>query len=113
MEPVVLAWIIGTAGGVYITAMLLAIPPEIGHRGTRRERLVDRRVVRDAHLAPLFGNAISDWERVLTVKPVHTLDNGWVFCRYVWRRRIAKHCALDGGPDFWFQYLVKLQYVYE
>ncbi|QFP95478.1 hypothetical protein SEA_MAKAI_87 [Arthrobacter phage Makai] len=82
-------------------------------RKKRDERSVAGRAIRDGHLSPMFGNAISDWERVFTWRAVHTLDNGWVIWRFVWRRRIAKHSHLGGPVDFWFQYLVKLQYVYD
>ncbi|QPX62548.1 membrane protein [Arthrobacter phage Truckee] len=79
----------------------------------RKERVTYGRAIRDGHLSPMFGNVISDWERVFTWRAVHTLDNGWVIWRFVWRRRIAKHSHLGGPVDFWFQYLVKLQYVYD
>jgi hypothetical protein len=115
MDPVILGTLIGAGSGTLAGWALIYIYYTIGRRVAKgKERVVDRRVVRDEHLSPMFGRAISDWDRVFTVKPVHTLDAGWVFCRYVWRRRIAKHSYLPhGGDEFWFQYLVKLQYVYD
>ncbi|UYL88276.1 membrane protein [Arthrobacter phage LilHuddy] len=103
MDSVVLGALIGGVVGIIVSWGAVIIFLLIrGERYKRKERAVHGRVISDKHLTPMFGNAISDWDRVFTIRPVHTLDSGWVFCRYVWRRRIAKH-----------SYLVKLQYVYD
>ncbi|QGZ17293.1 hypothetical protein SEA_GIANTSBANE_89 [Arthrobacter phage Giantsbane] len=113
MDPTLAAALFGSAISSAVALVALAIIVRL--RMERRERRSDAgRTIKDKHLSPMFGRPISDWQHVFTIRPVHTLDQGWVFCRYVWRRRIYKHQFLPGGgSDYWFQYLVKLQYVYD
>ena len=112
MDPVILGTLIGAGGGTLAGWAMIYAYYTIGRRvAKQKERVVEKRVISDSHLAPMFGRPISEWERWFAWKPVHTLDQGWVFGRRVWRRRIHKHQFLHGGSDFWFQYLVKLQYV--
>lgn len=115
MDPVVQATLIGGIAGTFIGWAMICGYFMVGQRIAKAQaRVADTRVVADSHLEPMFGRAISDWERVFTLRPVRTLDHGWVFCRHVWRRRIAKHSFLpSGGSDYWFQYLVRLQYKHE
>lgn len=53
---------------------------------------------------PMFGNPIADWHWKFTWLPINTLDRGWIWLKFIKRRRIAKHKYLDGGSDFWWQY---------
>ncbi|UGL63314.1 membrane protein [Arthrobacter phage Tokki] len=115
MDPSVLGALIGGGVGIIVSwGAVLIFFLSRGERYGRKERKVNGRVISDKQYSPMFGRPVSDWRRVFTCWPVHTLDEGWVFCRFVWRRRIYKHQSLPGGgSDFWFQYLVKLQYVYD
>lgn len=53
---------------------------------------------------PCFGDPIGPWHRVFAWLPRQTFDGGWVWLRYIWRRRIQKHHYLFGGPDRWWQF---------
>ena len=55
---------------------------------------------------PWFGDPISPWFRWFAWRPVETADRGWQWLRVVNCRRIQKKQFLDGGADFWFQYVV-------
>ena len=55
---------------------------------------------------PMFGNPTCEWFRTFAIWPVWTSDRGRVWLRPVWKRQIAKKPFLDGGADFWFQYVV-------
>jgi hypothetical protein len=56
---------------------------------------------------PMYGDPVSFWFEWFAWRPVWTHDRGWVWLRVVLRRKIAKHAHLDGGRDFWPQYVVK------
>ncbi len=53
---------------------------------------------------PLFGHAVGPWHRAFAFVPHYTFDGGWVWLRFVWRRRIQKNTWLDGGADEWWQF---------
>lgn len=59
--------------------------------------------------APSFGRPIGPWWRWFAWRPVDTVDRGTVWLRMVSKRRIYKHQYLNGGADFWFQYVVDRQ----
>lgn len=55
-------------------------------------------------MTPMFGDPIGDWHRVFAWLPIDTVDRGWVWLRFVERRRIQLHSYLRGGLDRWWQY---------
>jgi hypothetical protein len=59
------------------------------------------------NLLPRFGDPVSEWYRQFAIIPVWTIDRGWVWMRTYWKRTVVKHEFLDGGPDFWFQCVVR------
>lgn len=77
----------------------------------RREDKAVRRVVANNDFEPMFGRPVSDWSRSFSWKPVHTLDHGYIWLRFYWRRRIYKHQFLHGGDDFWWQNVLILRFV--
>ncbi|ASR83382.1 hypothetical protein SEA_CATERPILLAR_82 [Arthrobacter phage Caterpillar] len=112
MDSAVLGALIGGGVGIIVSWGVVLIYFLIRQeRYRRKERLVHGRVVNDRDYSPMFGRTVSDWERWFAWRPVHTLDQGWVFGRFVWRRRCVKKALLPGPQTFWFQYLVKLRYV--
>ena len=53
---------------------------------------------------PTFGFPIGPWHRRFAWWPIDTFDCGWMWLRFVYRRRIQKHDYLNGGADRWWQY---------
>ena len=54
-------------------------------------------------------NPIAAWFPWFAWHPVETVDRGWRWGCFVWRRRIAKKPFLEGGGDFWFQHAVAIR----
>lgn len=109
MDPVVLSSLLGGLGGCLVSWALIFAFYKVG--GKLGERIVSSSVVSDRHLTPMFGDPISDWKSAFAWKPVHTLDEGYVWLKRYWRRRIHKHHFLNGGSDFWWQNLVTLTFL--
>jgi hypothetical protein len=54
---------------------------------------------------PTFGEPISVWVRWFAWKPVRTVDHGYLWLRFVYRRCIQKHDYLSGPMEWWWQYV--------
>jgi hypothetical protein len=53
---------------------------------------------------PAIGFPLGPYHEWFAWRPVQTYDRGYVWMRYVWRRRIQKHDYLDGPDMRWWQY---------
>jgi hypothetical protein len=109
MDPAVQATLMGGVGGTLIGWAMILISYKVG--GKLGNRVATKRVISDRHLQPMFGNPISSWSRAWAWKPVHTLDHGYIWLRFYWRRRIHKKQFLHGGADFWWQNVKILHYL--
>ncbi len=115
MDPVVLGALIGAGAGTLFGWAMIFAYYMIGQRVAKgKERVVREARVDDSEWQPMFGRPVSDWKRVFAWKPVHTIDEGWIWLKFYWRRRIHKKQFLHGGDDFddfWFQNVVTLRYI--
>lgn len=101
--------LLGGLGGTLVGwAMIFAFYKIRDHR---YGRIVQEARVDDSDWQPMFGRPVSDWQRTFAWKPVSTIDEGHIWLKYYWRRRIHKKMFLHGGDDFWFQNVVTLRYV--
>jgi hypothetical protein len=57
---------------------------------------------------PAFGSPMTGWFLWFAWRPVDTVDRGWRWLCWVWRRRIQRHDWLEGGRDLWFQHAVEV-----
>ena len=57
---------------------------------------------------PKFGFPIGPFHEWFAWYPIRTFDHRLVWLKTVLRRRIQKHSYLDGGPDAWWQYKMKV-----
>lgn len=62
---------------------------------------------------PMFGRPVTPWVKKFIWWPIDTVDQGYVWLRFVKRRRIQKHTHLDGGTDQWWQYAVNVPHLEE
>ena len=53
---------------------------------------------------PAFGSPVSGWYRYFAWRPVSTLDRGWRWFSFVWKRKCQPHLFLSGPGNPWFQY---------
>lgn len=55
------------------------------------------------YLRPLFADPITPWHRWFAWRPVETSDRGWVWLRFVYRRRcqVKLHLDYHGGEVWW------------
>ena len=56
--------------------------------------------------APLFGTPVGPWFRWFAWRPVRTVDRGWRWLMFVWRRRYQSKLNLPGPIDQWFHTVV-------
>jgi hypothetical protein len=90
---ILLAQLVGMVTGWALIIIFFRI------RGKRGVRYVHSSMVSDSHLTPMFGVPISDWKSCFAWRPVRTIDEGLIWLRRYWRRRIRKKAHLD-GPDW-------------
>jgi hypothetical protein len=56
-----------------------------------------RRKTKKGEPGTLFGvRQIREWERIFSWRPVRTIDKGWVWLRFYWRRQIYTPASVDG-----------------
>lgn len=55
---------------------------------------------------PLFGKPIGPWFRIFAWMPVNTIDGGWRWLRYVYRRRCTEE---PYWPGLYWQYRLKTE----
>jgi len=55
-------------------------------------------------LMPLFGEPLGPWCKWFAWRPVKLTDGGFVWFRWVARRRIEGHNNLSPHPGNWWQY---------
>lgn len=57
---------------------------------------------------------IQDWERVFSWQPVRTVDDGWIWLKYYWRRKIYSPIPIDPGipfeESFTYQNVIKVEW---
>lgn len=94
-----------------VVIFLLRSAPYVRKVNPRRQ--VRHLEVNQDQWMPLFGTPVNDWYRTWAWKPVFTIDRGYIWMRPYWRRRVHKHQYLHGGSDFWWQNVVKVQYIRE
>lgn len=59
----------------------------------------------------LFGpRQIREWERIFSWRPVRTIDKGWVWLRYYWRRQIYTPASVDGDFEetYYYQNVIQI-----
>lgn len=103
--------ILGILGGALVSGIMIVAFHRVG--GKLGDRIVRSSVVSDRHLQPMFGRPVSDWQSTFAWKPVNTIDEGYIWMKRYWRRRIHKLPFLHGGDDFWWQNVVMLRYIGE
>lgn len=74
------------------------------YSGQERTKVIDPK---ESDYYPYYGDPITDWRTIFAWRPIQTVDSGWVWLRFIFRRRIAKHNYLNGGSEYWFQYKVR------
>lgn len=56
---------------------------------------------------PVFGHPTGEWYRWFAWRPTRTLDRGWRWLRFVWKRPCQKDIDLPGPITTWFQTVVE------
>lgn len=52
---------------------------------------------------PLFADVTTSWYIWFAWRPTETVDRGWRWMRFVWRRRVQSKVHLPGPQMTWYQ----------